>query len=278
MALASSSSSFGSLAKKNGTPSNNKNGTSTTALDFYESMYHLKKMFPKLDSEVIESVLRSNQGQVDKTLDQLLTITMDDELNEIRQDDTLGAAAATLVANNIPAVAEKPAEAQLTLISDDLPPSYHEFMTSISTTTTTSVTVTQQPKPENSQIVREEDNFDPFGLQSVSKQQKQQSSTLNDFQVQASAIKTRKESSNGESTAAGATSLVNGKSGVLFPVVSVMSENRYNWRSRAMTGELRKDFLRVKLTNEQLKKFKSSIKKAKRDEITAIVNNVRSHI
>jgi hypothetical protein len=274
MALASSSSSFGSLTKKNGTTSNNKNGTST-ALDFYESMYHLQKMFPKLDSEVIESVLRSNQGQVDKTLDQLLTITMDDELNEIGQDDTLGAAA--LVANNIPAVAEKPADAQLTLISDDLPPSYHEFMTSISTTTTTttSVTVTQQPKPENSQIVREEDNFDPFGLQTVSKQQKQQSSTLYDFQVQASAIKTRKESSNGEAT--GATSLVNGKSGVLFPVVSV-SENRYNWRSRAMTGELRKDFLRVKLTNEQLKKFKSSIKKAKRDEITAIVNNVRSHI
>jgi len=55
------------------------NGNSSKLLDFYESMYHFKKMFPKLDSEFIESVLRSNDGSVDKTIDHLLCITLEFE-------------------------------------------------------------------------------------------------------------------------------------------------------------------------------------------------------
>ena len=34
-------------------------------------------MFPGLDVELIESVLRANKGAVDDTIDQLLTITVD---------------------------------------------------------------------------------------------------------------------------------------------------------------------------------------------------------
>jgi hypothetical protein len=43
--------------------------------------------------------------------------------------------------------------------------------------------------------------------------------------------------------------------------------------NRIVIGELSKDFLRVKLTSDQVKKIKCSIKRAKRSEIAAIVNN-----
>ena len=41
-----------------------------------------------------------------------------------------------------------------------------------------------------------------------------------------------------------------------------------------LIGELDADFLRVRLTAEQVRKFKASIKKAKRNELAAILNNV----
>lgn len=49
----------------------------TRQLDFYQAMSDFKKMFPTLDSEVIEAVLRANDGAVDATIDQLLTMTID---------------------------------------------------------------------------------------------------------------------------------------------------------------------------------------------------------
>ena len=45
-----------------------------------------------------------------------------------------------------------------------------------------------------------------------------------------------------------------------------------------LLGELPKDFLRIKLTTDQMKKIRSSIKKAKRSEITAILNNVSNKL
>lgn len=46
-------------------------------LDFKEAMNDFKIMFPTLDDEVIEAVLRSNKGSVDQTVDQLLTMSND---------------------------------------------------------------------------------------------------------------------------------------------------------------------------------------------------------
>lgn len=46
-------------------------------LDFKEAMNDFRTMFPTLDSDVIEAVLRSNRGNVDRTVDQLLTISND---------------------------------------------------------------------------------------------------------------------------------------------------------------------------------------------------------
>lgn len=46
-------------------------------LDFKETMNNFKIMFPTLDDDVIEAVLRSNKGSIDPTVDQLLTMSND---------------------------------------------------------------------------------------------------------------------------------------------------------------------------------------------------------
>jgi hypothetical protein len=52
---------------------------SPAQLDFAQAMTDFKIMFPSMDSDVIEAVLRSNNGAVDTTIDQLLTMTADNE-------------------------------------------------------------------------------------------------------------------------------------------------------------------------------------------------------
>ena len=55
-------------------------GTNNSAqLDFSQAMADFKVMFPNMDNDVIEAVLRSNNGAVDATIDQLLTMTADIE-------------------------------------------------------------------------------------------------------------------------------------------------------------------------------------------------------
>ncbi|XP_056009056.1 uncharacterized protein LOC125663721 isoform X2 [Ostrea edulis] len=49
----------------------------TKQLDFYQAMSDFKAMFPSMDTDVIEAVLRSNDGAVDDTIDQLLTMSID---------------------------------------------------------------------------------------------------------------------------------------------------------------------------------------------------------
>ncbi|XP_050534217.1 CUE domain-containing protein 1 [Daktulosphaira vitifoliae] len=46
-------------------------------LDFKEVMNNFRFMFPTLDNDVIENVLRSNKGSVNPTIDQLLTMSND---------------------------------------------------------------------------------------------------------------------------------------------------------------------------------------------------------
>lgn len=48
-------------------------------LEFSEAMNDFKHMFPTLDREVIEAVLRANNGLVDATIDQLLSMGIDME-------------------------------------------------------------------------------------------------------------------------------------------------------------------------------------------------------
>ena len=43
-------------------------------LDFYQAMADFRYMFPNMEEEVIEAVLRCNNGVVDATIDQLLSM------------------------------------------------------------------------------------------------------------------------------------------------------------------------------------------------------------
>lgn len=54
---------------------------STVQLDFTQAMTDFKTMFPDMDSDVIEAILRANQGAVDATIDQLLQMSTDNQVN-----------------------------------------------------------------------------------------------------------------------------------------------------------------------------------------------------
>lgn len=50
-----------------------------TQLEFNQAMTDFKTMFPTMDSDVIEAVLRSNGGAVEATIDNLLAMSADAE-------------------------------------------------------------------------------------------------------------------------------------------------------------------------------------------------------
>jgi len=54
-------------------------GSAATQLDFSQAMTDFRVMFPDMDAEVIEAVLRANNGAVDATIDNLLAMTADNE-------------------------------------------------------------------------------------------------------------------------------------------------------------------------------------------------------
>lgn len=64
-----------------GHSANQTNPPSVTQLDFHQSMNHFKTMFPQIDKDVIETILRSNEGAVDATIDQLLQISSENQNN-----------------------------------------------------------------------------------------------------------------------------------------------------------------------------------------------------
>lgn len=57
---------------------------STMQLEFEEAMSDFKTMFPDMEKEVIEAVLRANQGAVDATIDQLLAMSVDNQVRSKR--------------------------------------------------------------------------------------------------------------------------------------------------------------------------------------------------
>jgi len=58
-------------------PRPEQSSQSSNQLEFTQAMEDFKTMFPDMEVEVIEAVLRSNNGAVDETIDQLLTMTAD---------------------------------------------------------------------------------------------------------------------------------------------------------------------------------------------------------
>lgn len=57
---------------------------STMQLEFTQAMSDFKTMFPDMDDDVIEAVLRANQGAVDATIDQLLAMSTDNQNERLR--------------------------------------------------------------------------------------------------------------------------------------------------------------------------------------------------
>lgn len=55
----------------------------TMQLEFDQAMSDFKKMFPDVDRDVIEAILRCNKGAVDATIDQLLSMSVDNQVRMI---------------------------------------------------------------------------------------------------------------------------------------------------------------------------------------------------
>lgn len=54
---------------------------STMQLEFEQAMTDFKTMFPDMDVDVIEAILRCNKGAVDATIDQLLAMSIDNQVS-----------------------------------------------------------------------------------------------------------------------------------------------------------------------------------------------------
>lgn len=68
-----------------GEESQEARASGVTQLEFTQAMNDFKTMFPEMDADVIECVLRSNNGAVDSTIDQLLQMSSDAEKEKVRE-------------------------------------------------------------------------------------------------------------------------------------------------------------------------------------------------
>lgn len=65
---------------------NSRTNRQVRRLEFNRAMEDFKTMFPSVDYEVIECVLRSNNGAVDATIDQLLQMSIDEQGSDDSSD------------------------------------------------------------------------------------------------------------------------------------------------------------------------------------------------
>ena len=114
--------------------------SSVTQLEFHQAMTDFKIMFPSMDEDVIECVLRSNSGAVDATIDQLLQMASDLEkgLGQPHPVPATAAITSNGSATISPATAPKPMNEQrnqlISLEDEDTtaalsqtpPPAYHQ--------------------------------------------------------------------------------------------------------------------------------------------------------
>ncbi|TMS07368.1 CUE domain-containing protein 1, partial [Larimichthys crocea] len=76
----------GSSVGASGQLNNSRPNQQVRRLEFNQAMEDFKTMFPSMDYEVIECVLRSNNGAVDATIDQLLQMSIDGQGSDDSSD------------------------------------------------------------------------------------------------------------------------------------------------------------------------------------------------
>jgi hypothetical protein len=224
--------------------SNSSAEASTKHLNFYESMYHFKKMFPRIETDVIESVLRTNNGKIDKTIDDLLNLNPESELNSsntFTRNFSSSNISESSFTSALPAC-----------LFEDSPPSYFELM-------------------KKDSFVSMRENFKAIETQS---------SSLHTKNETAQDMNSSKESHSTQNSNDRLSSLNSSNNQTPFKSnhesQSITTKQTFLTRTinnrQILIGNLSKDFLRIKLNSQQIKSFKSSIKKARRSEITAILN------
>lgn len=82
----SSGSGGGGGGSGQGQLNNSRPNRQVRRLEFNQAMEDFKTMFPSMDYEVIECVLRSNNGAVDATIDQLLQMSIDGQGSDDSSD------------------------------------------------------------------------------------------------------------------------------------------------------------------------------------------------
>jgi hypothetical protein len=236
---------------------------SSKHLNFYESMYNFKKMFPRIDTDVIESVLRANNGKIDKTIDDLLNLNPENESSSSHHMFINNFSSSNI--NESSLTSSLPA-----CLFEDSPPSYFELMkkenfSSVSCMRETSQILTSETRRNSLHAINHQTAQDTIRSKENHSAQKSNSclSSLNSSrqqqQQQQSVNQTPFESNHEKSSSNAAAT----KQTFLTKTIN----NR-----QILIGNLSKDFLRIKLNSQQIKAFKSSIKKARRNELTAILN------
>ncbi|XP_055336635.1 uncharacterized protein LOC129587077 [Paramacrobiotus metropolitanus] len=84
---------MGTATTSHGLPSSSSRAdpSERVKLDFQEAMRSFQHMFPEADEDVIEQVLRANNGAVEKTIDDLLAICSDKDNAAVETDRSGGA-------------------------------------------------------------------------------------------------------------------------------------------------------------------------------------------
>ncbi|XP_069135338.1 CUE domain-containing protein 1-like [Argopecten irradians] len=111
----------------------------TKQLDFYQAMSDFKTMFPMMENDVIEAVLRANDGAVDATIDQLLTMSIDNDGSE--SPVTVPSDLISPLSDDCPEYNEERTE--------DSPPSYTEAVHSQASTSIWTTPISSQAKDQS---------------------------------------------------------------------------------------------------------------------------------